>query len=405
MCWHLLSTHLVNIMEGVVVLIISDRLAQIPESYFGKTMGREIEHGPLPLINMAVGIPDGETPKGILDHFANALYQPENQKYVAFHGKVEFKQAIVNFYQRQYGVELDSEEEVCILYGTKNGLVGLPTCIVNPGENVLLPDPGYTDYLAGVQLADGIPKTLPLAPPYYLPEWTQISNDTLINTKLVYLTYPNNPTGSVASQQVFDDAINQFKGTKTKIVHDFAYSAFGFDAKNPSILQTEGAKDLAVEIFSLSKGYNMSGFRVGFAVGNKEIIRALKKYHSHTHAGMFGALQDAATYALNNYDDFLEQQNTKFRNRRDYIQAQLDEVNMPYEPMAGGIFLWLQTPPNYDGEQFVSYLLQEQSILVAPGIPFGQNGKHYVRMSLALDDEQLKEAIARLKSLQSLYHQ
>lgn len=405
MCWHLLSTHLVNIMEGVVVLIISDRLAQIPESYFGKTMGRKIEHGPLPLINMAVGIPDGETPKGILDHFANALYQPENQKYVAFHGKVEFKQAIVNFYQRQYGVELDSEEEVCILYGTKNGLVGLPTCIVNPGENVLLPDPGYTDYLAGVQLADGIPKTLPLASPYYLPDWTQISNDTLINTKLVYLTYPNNPTGSVASQQVFDDAINQFKGTKTKIVHDFAYSAFGFDAKNPSILQTEGAKDLAVEIFSLSKGYNMSGFRVGFAVGNKEIIRALKKYQSHTHAGMFGALQDAATYALNNYDDFLEQQNTKFRNRRDYIQAQLDEVNIPYEPMAGGIFLWLQTPPNYDGEQFVSYLLQEQSILVAPGIPFGQNGKHYVRMSLALDDEQLKEAIARLKSLQSLYHQ
>lgn len=392
-------------MEGVVVLIISDRLAQIPESYFGKTMGREIEHGPLPLINMAVGIPDGETPKGILDHFANALYQSENQKYVAFHGKVEFKKAIVNFYQRQYGVELDSEEEVCILYGTKNGVVGLPTCIVNPGENVLLPDPGYTDYLAGVQLADGIPKTLPLAPPYYLPDWTQINNDTLINTKLVYLTYPNNPTGSVASQQVFDDAINQFKGTKTKIVHDFAYSAFGFDAKNPSILQTEGAKDLAVEIFSLSKGYNMSGFRVGFAIGNKEIIRALKKYQSHTHAGMFGALQDAATYALNNYDDFLEQQNTKFRNRRDYIQAQLDEVNIPYEPMAGGIFLWLQTPPNYDGEQFVSYLLQEQSILVAPGIPFGQNGKHYVRMSLALDDAQLKEAIARLKSLQSLYHQ
>ncbi|MDU9418458.1 aminotransferase class I/II-fold pyridoxal phosphate-dependent enzyme [Staphylococcus lloydii] len=386
-------------------MIISDRLAQIPESYFGKTMGREIEHGPLPLINMAVGIPDGETPKGILDHFANALYQSENQKYVAFHGKVEFKKAIVNFYQRQYGVELDSEEEVCILYGTKNGVVGLPTCIVNPGENVLLPDPGYTDYLAGVQLADGIPKTLPLAPPYYLPDWTQINNDTLINTKLVYLTYPNNPTGSVASQQVFDDAINQFKGTKTKIVHDFAYSAFGFDAKNPSILQTEGAKDLAVEIFSLSKGYNMSGFRVGFAIGNKEIIRALKKYQSHTHAGMFGALQDAATYALNNYDDFLEQQNTKFRNRRDYIQAQLDEVNIPYEPMAGGIFLWLQTPPNYDGEQFVSYLLQEQSILVAPGIPFGQNGKHYVRMSLALDDAQLKEAIARLKSLQSLYHQ
>lgn len=384
-------------------MVMSDRLAQIPESYFGKTMGRKIEHGPLPLINMAVGIPDGETPKGILDHFANALYQPENQKYVAFHGKEEFKQAIVNFYRRHYDIDLDSEEEVCILYGTKNGLVGLPTCIVNPGENVLLTDPGYTDYLAGVQLADAIPKTLHLSPPYYLPDWSQLSKDVLNNTKLVYLTYPNNPTGSVATQKVFADAVSQFKGTKTKIVHDFAYSAFGFDAKNPSILQTEGAKDLAIEIFSLSKGFNMSGFRVGFAVGNKEMIQALKKYQSHTHAGMFGALQDAATYALNNYDDFLEQQNNKFKQRRDYIQNQLDEVGIAYEPMAGGIFLWLSTPPGYDGEQFVEYLLQQQSILVAPGIPFGQNGKYYVRMSLALDDEQLKEAIERLKSLKSLY--
>ncbi|MBF7016190.1 aminotransferase class I/II-fold pyridoxal phosphate-dependent enzyme [Staphylococcus durrellii] len=384
-------------------MVISDRLAQITESYFGKTMGRKIEHGPLPLINMAVGIPDGETPKGILDHFAKALYHPKNQKYVAFHGKDTFKQAIVDFYQRQYSVDLDPEE-VCILYGTKNGLVGLPTCIVNPGENVLLPDPGYTDYLAGVQLADAIPKTLPLSPPYYLPDWSQIANDVLINTKLVYLTYPNNPTGSVATQKVFDDAINQFKGTKTKIVHDFAYSAFGFDAKNPSILQTEGAKDLAVEVFSLSKAYNMSGFRVGFAVGNKDIIAALKKYQSHTHAGMFGALQDAATYALNNYDDFLEEQNGKFKQRRDYVQSQLDEVDIPYEPMSGGIFLWLKTPPAYDGEQFVEYLLQQQSILVAPGSPFGQNAKHYVRMSLALDDNQMKEAIDRIKSLIKLYH-
>ena len=250
-------------------MAISDRLAQIPDSYFAKTMGQKVEHGPLPLINMAVGIPDGETPKGIIDCFADALRQPDNQKYVAFHGKDSFKQAIVDFYQRQFQVELDKEDEVCILYGTKNGLVGLPTCIVNPGENVLLPDPGYTDYKAGVLLADAQPQPLVLEPPYYLPQWDKISKETLLNTRLVYLTYPNNPTGSVATKSVFDEAIERFKGTKTKIVHDFAYSAFGFDAKNPSILQSEGAKDLAIEIFSLSKGYNMSGFRVGFAVGNK----------------------------------------------------------------------------------------------------------------------------------------
>ncbi|MCD9055538.1 aminotransferase class I/II-fold pyridoxal phosphate-dependent enzyme [Staphylococcus arlettae] len=385
-------------------MAMSDRLAQIPDSYFGKTMGQKVTHGPLPLINLAVGIPDGDTPDGIVNKFIKAVQEPENQKYVAFHGKESLKQAIVDFYQRHYGVALDANTEVCILYGTKNGLVALPTAIVNPGEYVLLPDPGYADYLAGVQLADVIPKKLNLTAPDYLPKWQQISQDVLLNTRLVYLTYPNNPTGSVATLEVFKEAVTQFQNTKTKIVHDFAYSAFGFDSKNPSILQVDGAKELAVEIYSLSKGYNMSGFRVGFAVGNKDIIQALKKYQSHTHAGMFGALQDTATYALNHYDAFLEQQNNKFRQRRDDITRALADVDIPFEPMRGGIFLWLKTPPHFDGEGFVEYLLQEQSILVAPGFPFGDNGHHYVRMSLAIDDEQLAVAIQRLQSIAHLYH-
>ena len=226
---------------------MSDRLAQIPDSYFGKTMGQKVTHGPLPLINLAVGIPDGDTPDGIVNKFIKAVQEPENQKYVAFHGKESLKQAIVDFYQRHYGVALDANTEVCILYGTKNGLVALPTAIVNPGEYVLLPDPGYADYLAGVQLADAIPKKLNLTAPDYLPKWQQISQDVLLNTRLVYLTYPNNPTGSVATLEVFKEAVTQFQNTKTKIVHDFAYSAFGFDSKNPSILQVDGAKELAVD--------------------------------------------------------------------------------------------------------------------------------------------------------------
>lgn len=383
----------------------SRRLTRVPDSYFGKTMGQEVKHGPLPLINMAVGVPDGETPPGILDTFAEALYQPENQKYGAFHGKSTFKQAIVQFYKRHYDVDLDPEEEVCILYGTKNGLVGLPTSIVNPGENVLLPDPGYTDYLAGVLLADAIPVPLQLEPPHYLPDWAHVPSDIVSNTKLVYLTYPNNPTGSVATLETFEEAVQLFKNTPTRIVHDFAYSTFGFDAPNPSILQVEGAKDVAIEIFSLSKGFNMSGFRVGFAVGNETMIAALKKYQTHTHAGMFGALQDAATYALNHCDDFLVEQNAKFKRRRDAVEQKLRESGLPFEPMKGGIFIWLPTPQGYDGEAFVQYLLQEQSILVAPGIPFGENGRHYIRVSLALEDDQLDEAMERLSSLAPLYEQ
>ncbi|PTE69651.1 N-succinyldiaminopimelate aminotransferase [Staphylococcus devriesei] len=384
-------------------MVISKRLAAIPESYFGKTMGRKVEHGPLPLINMAVGIPDGETPKGIVDHFAEAVRIPENQKYGAFHGKESFKEAIVNFYQRQYNVDLHKDDEVCILYGTKNGLVALPTCVVNSGENVLLPDPGYTDYLAGVMLADANPVPLNLSPPDYLPDWDSVDKETLARTSLIYLTYPNNPTGSTATSEVFDETIKRFKGTQTKIVHDFAYSAFGFDAKNPSILASKHGKDVAIEIFSLSKGYNMSGFRVGFAVGNKEMIQALKKYQTYTNAGMFGALQDAATYALNNYDDFLEQQNATFKRRRDAFEARLAKAHLPFVHSKGGIYSWLQTPPGYDSETFEQYLLKEKSILVAPGIPFGENGRHYVRISLALNDNDLAEAAERLASLAHLY--
>nr|WP_263314968.1 aminotransferase class I/II-fold pyridoxal phosphate-dependent enzyme [Mammaliicoccus sp. Marseille-Q6498] len=385
-------------------MTMSKLLTEIPDSYFGKTMGRKVEHGRLPLINMAVGIPDGETPQVILDELISSVQKPENQKYGAFHGKETFKQAIVDFYKRHYDVDLDKDEEVCILFGTKNGLVALPTCVVEPGEHVLLPNPGYTDYLAGVLLARANPYSLELKREnHYLPQWDEVDNNILENTKLIYLTYPNNPTGSVATKSFFDDTIDRFKGTETKIVHDFAYSAFGFDGKNPSILESKGAKDTAIEIYSLSKGYNMSGYRVGFAVGNKEMIGALKKYQTHTQAGMFGALQDASTVALNECDAFLVQQNEIFKARRTQFEAALKSVNLPFEPMKGGIFLWLQVPPQFDGESFVEYLLQEQSILVAPGIPFGDNGKNYVRISLALDDKQIQEGAERLQNLAHLY--
>ncbi|MBI5974640.1 aminotransferase class I/II-fold pyridoxal phosphate-dependent enzyme [Staphylococcus canis] len=377
-------------------------LNEIPDSYFGKTMGRKVEHGPLPLINLAVGIPDSDTPQVILNELSQAILKPENQKYLAFQGKDTFKQAIVDFYQRQFNVTLDPEKEVCILYGTKNGLVALPTCTIEPGEEVLLPDPGYTDYLAGVLLAKGQPNPLPLLPEnHYLPDWENIDTS---KTKLIYLTYPNNPTGSVATPEFFQDTINRFKGTETKIVHDFAYQAFGFDHPNPSILQAEGAKDVAVEVFSFSKGYNMSGYRVGFAVGNADIIKNLQKYHTHTQAGMYGALQDACTVALNECDDVLEEQNEIFARRRDIIERALVEADIPHEPIKGGIFLWLQCPPGYSSDAFIEYLLKELSILAAPGHPFGERGEGYVRVSFSIDEAQLKEALNRLVSIQHLYH-
>lgn len=378
-------------------------LSEIPDSYFGKTVGQKIEHGPLPLINLAVGIPDGDTPPEIIKALQEAIVKPANQKYLAFQGKDVFRQAIVDFYQRQFNVTLDPDKEVCLLYGTKNGLVALPTCVIEPGDEVLLPDPGYTDYDAGVRLARGIPKPLKLSPErHYIPDWNAV--DTT-NTKLIYLTYPNNPTGSVATPEFFQETIDRFKKTPTKIVHDFAYQAFGFDQPNPSILQADGAKSCAIEVFSFSKGYNMSGYRVGFAVGNAEMIANLRKYHTHTQAGMYGALQDACTVALNACDHELNKQNDIFRKRRDKIEEALNEAAIPHEPIKGGIFLWLKCPEGFSSDAFIQHLLQEQSILAAPGHPFGEEGEGYVRLSFAIDEAQLDEAIARLVSLKPLYHQ
>ncbi len=389
-------------LKGGSIMRYTNILSEIPDSYFGKTMGKKVEHGPLSLINLAVGIPDADTPQVILDELSRAILKPENQKYLAFQGKEAFKQAIVDFYQRQFDVHLDPEKEVCLLYGTKNGLVALPTCVIEPNDEVLLPDPGYTDYLAGVILAKGQSKPLELTQErHYLPDWDSVDTS---NTKLIYLTYPNNPTGSVANTAFFQDTIDRFKGTKTKIVHDFAYQAFGFDQTNPSILQAKGAKDVAVEVFSFSKGYNMSGYRVGFAVGNANIIQNLQKYHTHTQAGMYGALQDACTVALNECDDVLKEQARIFGQRRDLIEDALQQARIPHEPVKGGIFLWLQCPPGFSSDAFITYLLKKLSILAAPGHPFGKRGEGYVRLSFAIDEMQLREALNRLISIKGLYH-
>lgn len=379
-------------------------LASIPESYFGKTMGRKLEVGVKPLINMAVGIPDKPVPDAVLKALTEAIQDPQNNKYGVFRGKETLKAAIKQFYQDVYNVELDQDKEICILYGTKSGLVHLPTCVIEPGDGVLLPNPGYTDYLAGVKLARGEHYELKLYPEHnYLPDFDQLDRQVLDNTKLIYLNYPSNPTGAVATSAFFDSVIERFKDTDTKIVHDFAYAAFGFDAKNPSILQSPGAKDVAVEIYSLSKGFNMSGVRIGFAVGNAEIIENLNYFQDHTQVGMWGAIQDGAVAALELGETFLEEQNTLFRARRDKVTRALKDARIPFEPMQGGIFIWIKVPSEFNSEEYVDFLLKSQSILTTPGIPFGSLGDDYIRVSLAVDDTQLDEFIHRIIETKVLY--
>lgn len=384
-------------------MIMPNRLIEsIPPSYFGSAMSKKIEVGEKPLLNLAVGIPDQPTPEVVLDAVKSSVDQPENQRYGVFRGKASFKKAIKEFYLSEYDVHLN-EENIAILYGTKSALVQFPMTFIEPGEGVYLPNPGYADYAAGVQLARGEVYDLPLHPENnFLPDYKELNPEEMDNARLIYLNYPSNPLGAVADQNFFDETIARFKDTKTRIVHDFAYAPFSYNGEHPSILQSDPGFKCSMEIYSLSKGFNMSGFRVGFAVGNKEMVESLNKYQDHTQTGMWGVLQEAAVAALNHASEILPKQQKIFLKRKNYISEAMHTLNIPLNPINGGIFGWLRVPEGFDGESFVDYLLKKQSIQATPGIPFGSRGTNYIRISLAVDDAELKTLVERFKEISYL---
>ena len=380
----------------------SKLLKALSPSYFSSMMNETLETGSKPLLNFAVGIPDGKTPKVITDAVKTAIDKEENQKYGAFRGKPELKESIKNFYKRTYGVTLE-DDNIAILFGTKNALVNFPLAHVDPGAGIMLPNPGYADYITAVELAGARLIDMPLLKENnYLPDFDALS-DELEDTDLIYLNYPSNPLGAAADQTFFDDVIKRFKGSQTQIVHDFAYAAFGYNEKHPSILTSDPNFDTAIEIYSLSKGFNMSGYRIGFAAGNKDMIESINKFQDHTNAGVFGVTQDAAIAALDNADELIPAQNEIFNRRKAFISDALTDLNIPLEPIEGGIFGWIKVPDGFNGESFTKYLLKEQSILVTPGKPFGSRAEDYIRISLAVDDQDLTAFTKRLAEIKNLW--
>lgn len=380
----------------------SKLLNALSPSYFSSMMNEKLETGSKPLLNFAVGIPDGKTPKVITDAVKTAIDKEENQKYGAFRGKPELKESIRKFYKRTYGVTLE-DDNIAILFGTKNALVNFPLSHIDPGAGIMLPNPGYADYITAVELAGARLIDMPLLKENnYLPDFDALS-DELEDTDLIYLNYPSNPLGAAADQTFFDDVIKRFKGSKTEIVHDFAYAAFGYNEKHPSILTSDPNFDTAIEIYSLSKGFNMSGYRIGFAAGNKDMIESINKFQDHTNAGVFGVTQDAAIAALDNADELIPAQNEIFNRRKTFISDALADLNIPLEPIEGGIFGWIKVPDGFNGESFTKYLLKEQSILVTPGKPFGSRAEDYIRISLAVDDQDLTAFTKRLAEIKNLW--
>ncbi|KIL50263.1 diaminopimelate aminotransferase [Jeotgalibacillus alimentarius] len=385
----------------------SDRLQQLPEQFFAKLSAKVMEKVAAghDIINLGQGNPDLPTPDHIVRRLQSAAENPVNHKYSPFRGMSYVREAAAAFYKREYGVNLDPDKEVALLFGGKAGLVELPQCLVNPGDVILVPDPGYPDYWSGVSLAEAEMVRMPLLKENeFLPDLTQISEETAREAKLMFLNYPNNPTGALADQSFFDEVIAFAEEYDICVVHDFAYGSIGFDGNRPvSYLQSERAKENGVEIYTLSKTFNMAGWRVAFAVGNPSVIDSLNLLQDHLHVSLFGAVQEAAEAALTeSYQPALDLSDL-YEVRRNTMVSAFNEAGWKVDAPKGSFFAWFKVPKGYTSESFSDLLLEKADIVVAPGIGFGESGEGYVRVALLTSEERIKEAAVRLSKL-NLFH-
>ncbi len=382
---------------------LSNKLQQLPPQFFAslvQKVGAAVAEG-RDVINLGQGNPDQPTPPHIVKTLQESAENPLSHKYSPFRGISEFKEAAAAFYKREYNVDIDPSSEVAVLFGTKIGLVELPMAVLNPGDLMLLPDPGYPDYLSGVVLADVQYETLPLvAKNHFLPDYNAISDESKERAKLMYLNYPNNPTGATADLEFFNKTVAFAKENDIAVSHDFAYGAIGFEGEKPiSFLQADGAKDIGIEMYTLSKTYNMAGWRVGFAVGNKEIIEALNVIQDHLFVSLFPAIQHAAVTALSDHQVNVTALVKLYESRRNVFIRACQKIGWEVVAPKGSFFAWLPVPAEYTSQEFADKLLDEADVAVAPGNGFGEFGEGYIRVGLLVDENRLEEAVDRVGKL------
>lgn len=353
------------------------------------------------IINLGQGNPDLATPAHIVEEAQKSVALPVHHKYPPFQGRRELKQAVAEWYRKECHVELDPEEEVAIVFGGKTGLIEIAQVLLNPGDVCLVPDPGYPDYWSGVALTGGKMSFMPLREENgFLPDYGSISDSDLQQAKLMYLNYPNNPTAATATSSFFEETVTFAERHGIVVCHDFAYGAIGFDGIRPvSFLQTPGAKEVGVEVYTLSKTYNMAGWRVGFVVGNKEIVRLVNLLQDHLFVSLFGAVQMAAAHALTSSQECVKNLVDTYQRRRDVLFHGLQQIGWEATPSKGSFFAWLPVPKGYTSVSLADELLEKAHIVVAPGVGFGGHGDGYVRVGLLTSEERIAEAVARIERL------
>lgn len=384
---------------------VSDRVCSMPPYLFSVLHGRkkELESQGIDVIDLGIGAPDLPTPSFIIERMTEEIKKPENHRYPPYAGITEFREAVARFYKKHYEVELDPETEVLTLIGSKEGIAHLISAVINPGDGVLIPDPGYPVYQAAVHLAGGESIYLPLdAAQGYSPKFEKIPTSALEKSKLMFLNYPSNPTAATVEIDTFQKAVSFAKKYDIAIAHDSAYDLVTFgNYKAPSIMQVPGAKDIAVELGSLSKSFNMTGWRIGYAVGNKEMIHALSVVKSNTDTGQFIPIQLAAADALNSDFMSVKNNNRVYKERIEVMIAALKDIGIQVEKPKGTFFIWAPVPWGMTSAQFAEKMLDEAGVIITPGNAFGPSGEGFFRISLSVDTNRLKEAAERMKSLRT----
>jgi LL-diaminopimelate aminotransferase len=350
------------------------------------------------VVSFGIGDPDIPTPAHIIERLCKEAHVPANQRYPESEGLPELRKTIASWYQQRFGVTLDPEKEVAPLIGSKEGIAHVALCLLNPGDIALITDPGYPVYTIGTKLAGGIPYYLPISPKNnFLPDLDNIPSDILAKARVLWLNYPNNPTGAVADLKFFNKAVEFAKKHDICICHDGPYSEVAFDGYTPvSFLQAEGAKDVGIEFHSLSKTYNMTGWRIGMAVGNAQAINALKIMKSNLDSGIPQAIQYAAIEALNGPQNCIKEHNDIYQRRRDLIVDTLNKMGLEAQPPKASLYIWAKVPHGFTSVEFTNDLLDKVGVVVTPGTGYGSNGEGYVRLSLTIADALLLKGLSRM---------
>ncbi len=382
-------------------IVPAERIQKLPPYVFARLdelKAKAREQG-LDLIDLGMGNPDGATPQPVVDAAIAALQNPANHGYPPFEGTASFRRAITNWYHRRYGVTLDPDSEALPLLGSKEGLTHLAIAYINPGDLVLVPSPAYPAHFRGPAIAGGKVHSLILKPENdWLIDLAAIPDDVAQSAKMLYFNYPSNPTAATAPREFFEEIVAFARKHEILLVHDLCYAELAFDGYQPtSLLEIPGAKEIGVEFHTLSKTYNMAGWRVGFVVGNRHIIQGLRTLKTNLDYGIFAALQTAAETALQLPDVYLHEVQQRYCTRRDFLIQELGKLGWDVPKTKATMYLWIPCPEGMGSTDFALNVLQQTGVVMTPGNAFGIAGEGYVRISLIADCDRLGEAMRRFQ--------